>query len=476
MQSPNPEKIQYSRISRRQFLNTAGTAATFSILPRHVLGGQGYTPPSERLNIAMIGTGGQGLRNLRNLVKEKDVQIVALSDTAEIADYSYQELRFKGGRLPGYNVVKAHYEETEESKRTLQCGVYVDFREMLDKEKDVDAVVVSCPTFTHYIAAMDAIGRGKHVYLEKPMAKTLYEVRKLTEAARRAGVVTQLGHQGHGKESLRLTKEWIQAGVIGDVIEVHAWADEPDLAGTQPLPQGSPPVPKGLDWDFWQGPVKRREYQPVYTPKGWNDFHAYGTSRLPDLGSHHMDPAFYALELGRPEWVEARSAWADKTKNPLTAHVHFQFSARGNQPPVRLTWWEGSKPIRPDEMEPGKDLSGGPHGILFIGDKGKIMCPGWAGTPTVLPRERWKSFKRPEKTIRRVRGIYRDWIDSIKEGRKASSDWVEYSGQFSESILAGELAMRVEGRCYMDWENLKVKNFPEAESLIIPEYHNGWKL
>ena len=188
-----------------------------------------------------------------------------------------------------------------------------------------------------------------------------------------------------------------------------------------------------------------------------------------------MDPAFYALELDQPEWVDARCAWAEKSKRPLTAEVHYHFAARGNQPAVRLVWHEGCMPIRPDELEPGKDLIGRGNGILFIGDKGKLMCPGWAGTPRLIPESRMESFQPPPKTIPRVGGIYRDWIDAIKEGRKASSDW-SYSGPFIESILSGTIAMRTGERCYLDWKNLKITNLPDAEQYIVPEYHNGWKL
>jgi predicted dehydrogenase len=465
-----------ANLSRRQFLNTAGTAAAFTILPRYVLGGSGYTPPSEKLNIAMIGAGGQGMQNLRNLLQEEDVQIVALSDTVESADYSSSYHRVPGGRGPGLEKVHAYYAAQKSTRDYPKCHAYVDFREMLDKEKDVDAVVVSTPDHTHYVASMHAIGHRHHVYVEKPMARTIYEVRKMTEAAMEAGIVTQLGHQGHGKESLRITREWIQAGAIGKVREVHSWCDKPNLNSVDPPPTATPPVPDGLDWDLWLGPARNRPYHPDYTPLGWRYFWDFGTSKIGDMGSHNMDPAFYCLDLGQPEWVEARCAWAEKSKRPLTAVVHYQFAARGDQPAVRLIWHEGTMPVRPDELEPGEDLIGKGNGILFIGDKGKLMCPGWAGTPRLLPEERMKSFKRPPKTIPRVGGIYRDWIDAIKQGHKASSDWANYSGLFMESILAGVIAMRTGERCYMDWKNLKVTNLPNAESLIVPDYHNGWML
>lgn len=476
MNTPRTSSKPVKEVTRRHFLNTAGTAAAFTILPRYVMGGPGHTAPSEKLNIAMIGAGGQGMANLRNLLQIEDVQIIALADTAEYADYSISYHKVPGGRGPGLQKVQTHYASQESTKNYPKCRAYVDFREMLDKEKAIDAVVVATPDHTHYVASMHAIGHGRHVYVEKPMARTIYEVRKMTEAAREAGVVTQLGHQGHGNESLRITKEWIQAGAIGKVHEVHSWSDGPNLRSVNPPPTEEPPIPYGLDWDLWLGPAKKRPYHPDYTPLGWRYFWDFGTAKIGDMGSHNMDPAFYALDLGQPEWVEARCAWAEESKRPLTAVVHYQFAARGKQPPVRLVWYEGTMPVRPDELEPGKDLIGNGNGILFIGDKGKLMCPGWAGTPRLLPESRMDSFTRPPESIARVGGIYRDWIDSIKEGRKASSDWADYSGPFIESILAGIIAMRTGERCYMDWKNLKVSNLPDAESLIVPEYHNGWTL
>ena len=474
MSSSDRSRKTSSQKSRRQFLYTAGTAAAFTILPRHVLGGPGYTPPSEKLNIIMVGVGGQGMQNLTNLLAQKDVHIRAVADTAEYADYSDTYHQVPGGRLPAINKIVERYSQNEATKDYPKSRTYVDFREMYDNE-DFDAVVVSTPDHFHYIAAMAAIERGKHVYVEKALARTLYEVRKLTEAAKKAGIVTQLGHQGHGGEGIRLTKEWIQAGAIGKVREVHAWSSRPNLHSFKPPPTETPPVPHGLDWDLWLGPAKQRPYHPHYTPIYWRYFWDFGTTQIGDMGSHHMDPAFYALDLGQPEWVEARCTWAERSKRPVTARVQYQFAARGQQPPVRLTWHEGTMPFRPDELELGKDLPGQGFGILFIGDKGKLACPGWAGTPRLIPESRMKSFQRPPKTIPRVSGIYRDWINAIKQGHKASSDW-SYSGPFTESILSGVIAMRTEERIYMDWKNLKVTNLPDAEQYIVPEYHNGWKL
>lgn len=464
-----------SSLSRRDFLSAAGTTlAAATLVPRHVLGGSGFTPPSDKLNVAMIGAGGQGMQNTKNLLLEDDVQIVAIADTAEWADYSPFYHRDPGGRGPTSERINNHYASKTSTADYPGCKVYVDFRRMLDKGKDYDAVVVSTPDHTHAVTAMAVINRKKHIYIEKPLARTISEVRKLTEAAKKAGIVTQLGHQGHGDEGIRLTREWIQDGAIGLVKEVHAWSNGPNQSCSG-RPVDQPPIPEGLDWDLWIGPAFHIPYHPEYTPCGWRNYWEFGTSRIGDMGSHNMDPAFYALDLGYPEWVEARSAWGVREKRPLVSIVHYQFPARGEHPPVRLIWYDGLMPPRPEELEPGRELTGGGNGILFVGDQGKIMCPGWAGNPRIIPEEKMQEYVQPPKTIPRVGGIYRDWIDAIKTGGQASSDW-SYSGPFIESILSGVLAMRIEEKLYLDWEQMKVTNHPDAEPYIFPEYHNGWTL
>lgn len=463
-------------LSRRRFLNAAGTAVTAAVIvPRHVLGGSGFTAPSDKVNVVMIGAGGQGMQNTRNLLQQDDVQITAIADTVEWADYSRIYHADPGGRKPTYDRISRHYAGNPATAEYAQCGVYTDFRKMLDQTKDYDAVVISTPDHTHAITAMAAIERKKHIYIEKPLARTISEVRTLTDAAAKAGIVTQMGHQGHGEQGIRLTREWIQDGAIGNVTEVHAWSDHPNRGGATPRPTDKPPVPKGLDWDLWLGPAPYTEYHPDYTPCGWRYYWEFGTSRIGDMGSHNMDPAFYALDLGYPEWVEARSSWGHKEKRPFVSIVNYQFPARDEQPPVRLVWYEGIMPPRPEELEEGRDLTGHGNGILFIGDKGKIMCSGWAGNPRIIPESKMKEYKRPPQTIKRVGGIYRDWIDAIKTGGKASSDW-SYSGPFTDAILSGVVAMRLEEKLYFDWENMKVTNHSGAEELIFPEYHNGWKL
>ena len=467
-----------SKISRRQFIHRVGAgAASATIVPRYVLGGSGFTPPSEKLNIAMIGAGGQGMQNIRNLLQERDVQIIALADVAEESDYSHSYHQVPGGRKPGYERIKAVYDNDPAREDYPDVNVYVDFRRMLDQESEIDAVVVAIPDHTHATAALTAIWMGKHVYVEKPLARTIYEVRKVTEAAREAGVVTQMGIQGHGGEGLRLTYEWIRDGAIGDVTEVHSWSAGPNTAACRvDAPEGSVPVPDGLDWDLWLGPAYPRPYSPHYAPLGWRDYWHFGTGKIGDMGCHNMDPAFFVLDLGYPEWVQARSAWGDPDKRPFASTVYYQFPARDTMPPVKMTWYSGLMPPRPDELEPGRDLSEDyGNGILFIGDKGKLMCPGWAGMPQLIPDSRMRAYERPPKTLPRVGDIYKDWINAIKTGTKASSDF-EYSGPLTEVILLGVVAMRTEEKLYWDGPNMVATNHTEAQQYVQPEYYNGWVL
>ena len=223
------------------------TAAAFSVVPRYVLGGPGYTPPSDKLNVAMIGAGGQGMQNLRNLLREQDVQIIAIADVAEESDYSQSYHEVPGGRGPGYKRVIDAYQADPARKDWPGCHIYIDFRKMLDKESGIDAVVVAIPDHSHAVAVLAAIHRGKHVYCEKPLARTIQEVRVMTEAAREAGVTTQMGIQGHGDEGLRLTYEWIRDGAIGDVTEVHVFSAGPNTSSCREIDEGQRyPVPKGF--------------------------------------------------------------------------------------------------------------------------------------------------------------------------------------------------------------------------------------
>ncbi len=464
-------------ISRRRFLGGATSAAAFTVLPRYVLGGTGYTAPSDKLNVAVIGTGGQGMVNIRALLELGDVQVTAVCDVAEQTDYSDFYFGGSGGREPARKLVDEYYAGREASKDYKKCGVYIDFRRMFEKEKGIDAVLVATPDHNHAITTMAAIENGKGVYCEKPLARTVYEARRITEASREAGVATQLGNQGHSDEGIRLTCEWIWDGAIGDVREVYAWTSVGGGAGCRSkMPSERPAVPAGMDWDLWLGPAKKRAYSPLYHPHGWRWWWVFGSDAIGDMGCHNMDPAFMALKLGSPETIEAYCDRVDEETTPQAAIYYYSFAERGGMPAVKVTWYSGGlMPRRPMELEEGRELTGKGNGILFVGDNGKIMCPGWSGNPRIIPESKMREYKLPPRTLPRSKGHHRDWVDGCKGGKPASSNF-DYGGPLTEMMLLGTVALRSRGIIHWDGENMKATNCPQAEQYIRPEYHNGWTL
>lgn len=448
------------RISRRKFATTTAMAAlSAAIAPRRVLGMQA---PGNKLNIAAIGIGGMGASNLQACAGEN---IVALCDVDEV--YSAK--------------TRARYPK---------AAFYNDYRVMLEKEKGIDAVIVATPDHTHATITMALLEAGKHVYCQKPLTHTVHEARTITEAARRAKVVTQMGNQGQSYQSMPLLKEWLDDGAIGQVREVHAWTDRP--VGGDPWsdfevrarPSDTPPVPKTLDWDRWLGPVAFRPYHPAYHPMKWRAWQDFGTGALGDMGCHILDPAFWALELGPPETVEATSthyepAVASETY-PRASIVRYTFPARGARPPVKLTWTDGRLlPPIPSELEPGRRLPG--SGALLIGDKG-IIGHGSHGADGVrlLPETRMKDYKRPPQTLRRVKGTHEgDWIRAIKEGPGGvpPKSPFEYGGALTEMVLLGVLAVRMKDqRLVWDSKNLRFTNNDKANELLRIDYRPGWTL
>jgi len=472
-------QLRNARLSRRDLLGRAAAAtAAFTIVPRHVLGASGQTAPSDKLNVAVIGTGGQGKHNINALLQHADVQVMAICDVTEEADYSGFYYGGTAGRGPVKKLIDEHYAKQTATANYKPCAVYVDFREMLDKEKAIDAVLIATPDHTHAVAALAAIGRAKHVYCEKPLAHSIYEARKVTEAARAAGVATQMGNHGHSSETIRLTCEWIWDGAIGDVREVHAWSHTGlDWAGYRVArPTENMPIPAGMDWDLWLGPAPKRPYHIAYAPYSWRGWWDFGTGAIGDMACHNMDPAFWALKLGHPYSVEASATNINPESTPFGSIVHYQFDARGNMPPVKLTWYSGGlMPPRPEELELGRQLAGGGNGILFVGDKGKIMAEGWGGSPRIIPENKMKEYKLPAKTLPRSKGHHRDWIDACKGGQQPHGDF-DYSGPMTEVILLGNVALRTGEKLAWNGEKMKAANCPDADQYIKPEFHNGWKI
>jgi predicted dehydrogenase len=463
------------KTTRRQFLATTGSAlAAFTIVPRHVLGGPRFVPPSEKVNIALIGAGGQGRTNVRALFHEADAQIIALADPVDSVSLDRFYFKGLGGRTP----VKAEIEEHYAAKTpSFRCNEYEDFRVMLEKEKAIDAVLCATPDHLHAYVSVLAMRAGKHVYCEKPLTHNIWEARLVSKVAKETGLATQMGNNGHSTEGIRQTVEYLRDGAIGIVREAHSWVPtfrwNPTLQGK---PTDTPPVPAGINWDLWLGPREFRPYHPAYVPVTWRDFWAFGCGALGDFGCHDMDAATWAFNLPMPESIEVRPAgYSDSEIAPYGEIGYYHFPARGSQPPLKLTWYSGGlMPDRPEALPDNFNLPS--RGVMFIGEKGVIQCDGAGGPPRLFPNALRASYKAPAKTLTRSKGHHRDWLDAIKGGPAASSNF-DYASRLTEITLLGVLSLRLGGkRIQWDAENLKAKGLPEADPLIRGTYRKGWDL
>jgi predicted dehydrogenase len=455
------------QVNRRRFIYTSALAAgaLATSLPLYAARAK-YKSPNEKLNIAGIGTGGKGAVDLAGVAGEN---IVALCDvdshTLSVAAKIYPDAKH-----------------------------YSDYRVMLEKEKSIDAVTVSVPDHHHAPAAIRAIKAGKHVYCQKPLTHTVWEARQLTLAAREHGVATQMGNQGHAGEGVRQLCEMIWAGAIGQVREVHCWTDR--AKGWWPQgrnrPAGSDPAPPNLDWDLWLGAAPKRPYLDlwpadtrkhilkmaghIYHPFSWRGWWDFGCGALGDMGCHVMDGADWALKLGAPTSVEVVSSSGPTSEMPPDSSVlRYQFPARGDMPPCTLTWYDsGQKPPRPAELEAAQLED---NGSLFIGDKGKIICGVYGEKPRLLPESTMADYTRPPQTIPRAPGNdpYLDWIRACKGGPVAGSNF-DVSGPFTEWVLLGNLALRLNKAIQWDPVNLRVTNLAEANDLIKGGHRHGWKV
>lgn len=452
-------------MTRRDLLGGAA-AATFTVIPRHVLGGSGNTAPSEKINVAIIGTGGQGIVNMKQLFTEPDVRIAALCDVNDESDYSMFYYGGTAGLKPAARLVRERYGQA--------CPTYRKHEEMLDRE-DIDAVLLATPDHSHAVIALDVIAKGKHLYCEKPLCRTVRETRVVTEAARKAGVATQLGNFGHSSEDIRLACEWIWDGAIGDVTAVHSWTSTGARRWTSltDRPEERPPVPAGFDWQRWLDPVPPRPYHPDYAPVRWRAWWQFGSGTIGDFACHHLDPAFWALKLDQaPRYtVEASSYGTTEETCPTASLIYYDFPARAGLGPVRITWYEGGlMPPRPVELEAGRSL--GDHGIMFQGTKGAILGGGWSRSPRIIPERKMQAYTRPPKSLPRCAGHHRSWLDGCK-GQGRPSTHFDYSGPLTEFCLMGNVALRAGKKLEFDAKAMKVTNAPEANEFIEPGYREG---
>lgn len=462
--------------SRRNFLkNTALAGAGFMIVPRHVLG-RGYVAPSDKLNVACIGVGGQGAGDLTGIAKSPNVNIVALVD---VDDRNAAKSREK---FP-----KAKY--------------YRDFREMLSKEgKNIDACSISTPDHTHAVATIAAMQLGKHVYTQKPLTHDIYEARVLTEAAKKYKVVTQMGNQGASGDGVRQMMEWYKAGLIGDATQIHCWTNRPVWPQGFGKPTTKDEIPKELDWDLWLGPNEYEAYHKEYVPFNWRGYWSFGTGALGDMACHIIDPAFKTVGLTYPTSVECSVAnlyeqmWTPSyhpESCPAASSMKLEFPSMNGKPPVKLYWMDGGLlPERPNELGADEPMGDDGGGAIIMGTKGKMMCGTYGRNPTLLPTSKTKEANVPQTLKRVPEGHYIQWVDACIAGygKKEVSSPFEYAGPLTETILMGNLALRVfqqkdasgkfSGRKKLLWDakNMKITNYDEANKYVKREYRDGWKL
>ena len=461
-------------ISRRTFLGRAAAATAFAVVSRHVLGGRSHIPPSGKLTLAGIGTGGQGLQNLSAFQQFPEVQVVAVCDVNREGggylswNWTQGKEQRAGGREPARRAVTQHYADQRRSGTYRGCNAYTDFRELLARET-IDAVMVATPDHTHAVVTMAALKRGKHVYCEKPLTYSVYEARQVAEAARHAGVATQLGNHGQASEEARLVCEFIWDGAIGPVHKVQVWCPSrfwswPGWAGRPPE---TPPVPDGLDWDLWLGPAPERPYHPAYCPWTWRNWWDFGTGLLGDLGCHKLSTVFKALRLGHPKSVEACCTKLDPEVYPLGVIARYEFPARDNMPPLTLTWHDGGlKPARPKELEPGRRMAD----VVYIGEKGTLMGH------RLIPESKMKAYGRPPRRLPRSVGHHKEWVDACRGGPPAGSSFVDHAGLLTEVCLLGNVAVRAGKPLLWDGRAMRITNDEHANRYLHREYRKGWSL
>ena len=509
--------VSEGSISRRKFLGQSAAAAIgFTIVPRRVLGGAGYVPPSDKVNIAFIGVGAQGLRVMLHFLAEPDVQGVAVCDvnksgmnypqwdTHEFCNsvrkllgvnsgwdwlspddpiqltHSLRVTSGVAGREPCQKIVDGYYGSQQRSGQYRGCAGYVDFRELLEKQKDFDAVVVCTTDNLHAAVSAAAMKKGKHVFCQKPLTHTIYEAHRIAEIARETGVATQIAVGNQASESTRLLCEWIWDGAIGPVREVMNWSSRPFWAQGVERPKEAEAVPEGLDWDLWMGPAPQRPFNHAYLPfvwRGWTDF---GCGALGDMGSYSFDTIFRVLKLEAPVSVEASSSDRYEETYPLASIVRYNFPARGDMPSVKFTWYDGGlKPRRPDELEDNlpfkNDAEGEDEGLLFVGDRGKILCTFNGGNPKLIPQAKMGSYKQPPKTLPRSQGNEREWLDACKGGKVKPGGNFEFEGLVTESLLLGNAGARMGQKLTWDRSSLSV-NSEVAQKYVRPERRSGWEL
>ena len=506
-------------IPRRKFISQAGAAAALTIVPRHVLG-RGLVPPSDKLNIAGIGVGGMGRANLINLASQN---IVALCDvdwgyagkSLDRLDSDIEKLRARIEAAPAqpqsgqpaaeFDREKAKAELADmvrlKTEHVPKAKRHKDYRQMLEQQKDIEAVVVATPDHMHATIALAAMELGKHVYVQKPLAWSVDEARRLARRAKETKVATQMGNQGHSFDDARTAVEYISAGAIGDVREIHVWTNRPLGFWPQGVPRPEPlkvpadtlrwngagvntrlaaalagdfPVPEGLDWNLFLGVAPQIPYHPIYHPFNWRGWTDWGVGAIGDMGAHLLDVSMWSLNLGLSTTIETVSTPFNGASYPHATMTFYDFPARGKMPAVRLTWYDGGLlPARPEELGDEQLNKGG--GALLVGSKGKLLHDTYGLNPRLLPNSLHTSFGKPAQKLPRIPGEHHElnWVDAAK-GKTAASCPFEYAARLTEVMLLGVVALRAGTKIRYDADNMQVTNAIGANDFLTRSYRSGW--
>ena len=509
-------------LSRRKFV-LAGTAAAtaFTIVPRHVLGGQGYVAPSEKITLAYIGCGTQGLREMLRMLAQPEVQIVAVCDPVkdghDYVDFSRDGLRsaiasalgksdwrrnapgIPGGRDVAKELIETSYANQRAAEKFKGCTTYADFRELLEKEKDVNAVKIMTPDHLHATIAIAAMKKGKHVLVHKPLANRLHEARLVVETARKTKVATHFLPANDGAQ-IRAIKAWIDDGAIGTLREIHNWSNRPMWPQYPTLPTDTPPIPEGFDWTLWLGPSLDRPYHPNYTHCVFRGWYEFGGGSLGDMGHYSLWSVFRLFELEAPISVESRPVHACTLKGkvavtlkndysfPAAGTIRWKFPAKEQRPALDLFWYDGSmKPPTPEELEAdGKEFA--PEGMMFVGDKGKILAGFRSESPQIIPEKKMRDYRAaknlPEPAPgQRGRGPGQGmgrsdsaWVAAFRGGKPTYGDFL-LAGPISDAFTLGAVSLRMGGRRLLfAAAAAKITNVAEANKHLTREYREGWKL
>ena len=494
-------------INRRHFLGTAATASlAFTVVPRQVLGGPGYIPPSDKVTLGYIGCGTQGIREMAALIENPALQIVSVCDpnkfTTDYIDWSPLGIRnlmrkatgeaswgenikgIPGGRDMGLELVQKYYAKSKGTE-SYKCTCYEDYRELLDKETGIDAIKIMTPDHLHAAVAVAAMKKGKHVVTHKPIANRIHEAKVTIEMAKSSGLSTHLLAWSPRPEHEQ-TKKWIEEGAIGNLKEIHNWSNRPVWPQWQANPTEEQPIPKDFNWDLWLGPVPGRPYHLNYTHnvfRGWYDF---GAGSIADMGHYSLFPLFLALGITSPAFSAESYATTTCTINnnvstgvkndvafPLSCIVRFRFGAQPTLPPFELFWYDGGmRPANPEELDK-IDQSLEREGMMVVGDQGKIIC-GFRGENPTLYQGNTPGViaPRPEDPTQSTNDV---WINSFKNKTQSPGSFI-YATPVTETILLGGVALRAGKKVVYDSANMKITNLPDANKYLVREYRKGWEM